>query len=76
LRPSRASRWLFALIALQFLLGITDLALLTPTTLQVLHLLGADLLWIALVATGAEALAHEPAAATHAAPAQEPLVSN
>jgi heme a synthase len=37
------------LLALQFLLGIADVALLAPTSMQMTHLLGADLLWIALV---------------------------
>lgn len=37
------------LLGLQYLLGIADLAFLAPTALQMLHLLGADLLWIALV---------------------------
>ncbi len=38
-----------ALLALQYLLGIADIALLAPTWMQMIHLLGADLLWIALV---------------------------
>jgi heme a synthase len=37
------------LLALQYLLGIADVALLAPTWMQMTHLLGADLLWIALV---------------------------
>lgn len=37
------------LLVLQYLLGIADLALLAPTWMQMAHLLGADLLWIALV---------------------------
>ncbi|MGA8109476.1 MAG: COX15/CtaA family protein [Acidobacteriaceae bacterium] len=37
------------LLALQYLLGILDLTLLAPTWMQMTHLLGADLLWIALV---------------------------
>jgi cytochrome c oxidase assembly protein subunit 15 len=37
------------LLALQYLLGLADLALLAPTWMQMLHLLGADVLWIALV---------------------------
>jgi cytochrome c oxidase assembly protein subunit 15 len=31
------------------MLGILDLALLAPTWMQMTHLFGADLLWIALV---------------------------
>jgi cytochrome c oxidase assembly protein subunit 15 len=38
-----------ALLLFQYLLGVADVTLLAPTWLQLLHLLGADLLWIALV---------------------------
>ena len=38
-----------ALLVLQYLLGLADLVLLAPTWMQMTHLLGADLLWIALV---------------------------
>ncbi len=38
-----------ALLVLQFVLGIGDVLLLAPIWMQVLHLLGADLYWIALV---------------------------
>jgi cytochrome c oxidase assembly protein subunit 15 len=48
---SRISHVVLALIALQLVLGIGDVLLLAPTWMQVLHLLGADLYWIALVAT-------------------------
>ena len=41
------------LLFLQFALGIADIALLAPTWLQIFHLLGADLLWIALVVLAA-----------------------
>jgi len=37
------------LLVLQFALGIADVTLLAPVWLQIVHLLGADLLWIALV---------------------------
>ncbi len=37
------------LLALQYALGIADVALLAPVWLQMMHLLGADLLWIALI---------------------------
>ena len=42
-----------ALLALQFGLGVADVALLAPVWLQIVHLLGADLLWIALVVLAA-----------------------
>jgi heme a synthase len=38
-----------SLLTLQFALGVADVALLAPLWLQITHLLGADLLWIALV---------------------------
>jgi cytochrome c oxidase assembly protein subunit 15 len=47
---SRLGRIVLGLIALQLLLGVGDVLLLAPTWMQVLHLLGADLYWIALVA--------------------------
>jgi cytochrome c oxidase assembly protein subunit 15 len=47
---SRIARVVLALIAAQFVLGTLDVVLLAPTWMQVLHLLGADLYWIALVA--------------------------
>lgn len=37
------------LLALQYALGLADLTMLAPVWLQVVHLLGADLLWISLV---------------------------
>jgi cytochrome c oxidase assembly protein subunit 15 len=42
------------LLVLQFVLGITDVLLLAPAWMQLLHLLGADLYWIALVSLAAE----------------------
>lgn len=49
----RLAAGLIGLLFLQYALGAADLALLTPLWLQILHLLGADLLWIALVILGA-----------------------
>ena len=42
-----------ALLAAQYALGVADLTLLTPLSMQILHLLGADLLWIALIVLAA-----------------------
>ncbi len=42
------------LVVLQLLIGVVNVALLTPITVQVLHLLVADLLWIAVLLMGAE----------------------
>ena len=47
------------LVLFQFSLGIADVLLLTPTWLQLLHLLTADLLWIAFVLLAAELLPWE-----------------
>jgi len=44
---------LIALLLVQYGLGLGDLVLLTPLSMQVLHLLGADLVWIALVIVAA-----------------------
>jgi cytochrome c oxidase assembly protein subunit 15 len=56
LRGAIAGTLLF-LIAAQFVLGVADVLLLAPTWMQVLHLLGADLYWIALIAACASVLA-------------------
>jgi len=44
------------LLCLQFILGIGDVLLLAPQWMQVLHLLGADLFWIALVILASESV--------------------
>ena len=50
-RPSehKLALLVLSLLVLQFGLGVADVTLLAPVWLQILHLLGADLLWIALV---------------------------
>ena len=56
-RRSSSRAWataVMALLAIQFLLGIADVLLLAPAWMQILHLLGADLFWVALVVTAAE----------------------
>lgn len=50
-------RWVFTLVLLQVGLGIVNVALLAPLWMQVVHLLGADLLWIAFVIGTSESLA-------------------
>jgi cytochrome c oxidase assembly protein subunit 15 len=45
----RLAAGLAGLLVLQYALGLADLTLLTPLSMQILHLLGADLLWITLV---------------------------
>jgi cytochrome c oxidase assembly protein subunit 15 len=45
----KLSASVLVLLAAQYLLGFLDVALLAPIWLQVVHLLGADVLWAALV---------------------------
>ena len=54
-RPSerKLALLVLGLLLLQFALGLADVTLLAPVWLQILHLLGADLLWIALVVLAA-----------------------
>ena len=54
-RPSERKLALIVLcfLVLQFGLGIADVTLLAPVWMQIVHLLGADLLWIALVVLAA-----------------------
>jgi heme a synthase len=53
---TRTARVVLGLALLQFVLGIADVLLLAPAWMQVVHLLGADLYWIALVMLAAETL--------------------
>jgi heme A synthase len=68
LSARRASRWarrwaaaVLALVAAQFGAGLLNAALLAPVWLQIVHLLLADLLWVALVLLSASTLAREAA---------------
>jgi heme a synthase len=54
---SKVAQWVVALLVVQLVLGTGDVLLLAPTWMQVLHLLGADLYWVALVALCADVLA-------------------
>jgi cytochrome c oxidase assembly protein subunit 15 len=56
------SAMILLLLALQYVLGVLDVVLLAPTWLQVVHLLGADILWAALVVLAAR-IALAPAVA-------------
>ena len=51
---SRLARIVLGLLAVQFALGIADVLLLAPAWMQLLHLLGADLYWVALVLLAAD----------------------
>ncbi len=54
------SALVLALLAAQYVLGVLDVAWLAPVWLQIVHLLGADALWAALVVLAAR-LTLEPA---------------
>jgi cytochrome c oxidase assembly protein subunit 15 len=47
------SALILVLLAAQYVLGLLDVVMLAPTWLQIAHLLGADLLWAALVVLSA-----------------------
>ena len=57
------SAMVLILLAVQYVLGLLDVVWLAPTWLQVIHLLGADLLWCSLVVLTAR-LTLEPTAET------------
>jgi heme A synthase len=59
-----ASRAVIVLAVAEVLAGFLNLWLLAPVWMQMVHLLMADLLWIALVLLAASALAKSPATST------------
>ncbi len=61
LRPSPQTRFfaisVWGCLGLQMIIGLVNVGLLAPIWMQVLHNLGADLLWLSLVLLGASSLA-------------------
>ena len=51
---ARQAGVVLGLLGFQFVLGLADVLLLAPVWMQILHLLGADLYWVALVALAAK----------------------
>ena len=49
----RLTTVVLTLLGVQFVLGVVDVVLLAPVWMQIVHLLGADLYWVALVALSA-----------------------
>ena len=49
----RLAEVVVGLLVFQFALGVADVLLLAPVWMQIIHLLGADLYWVALVALAA-----------------------
>jgi len=72
----RLSVAVIGLLAVQFGLGIADVLLLAPAWMQLLHLLGADLYWVALVLLAAEAVWPEEAAVTSQRLEAAPIAAN
>jgi heme A synthase len=66
---TRFARAVSALAVVQVTLGMLNVFLLAPVSLQLAHLLVADAVWIALILLGASVLGREPStrAAAHAA---------
>jgi cytochrome c oxidase assembly protein subunit 15 len=62
------ARWIGGLLLLQVALGLADMVALAPVMLQVMHLLGADLFWIALVASCSELIFADKAVGAAAEP--------
>ena len=56
------ARLVLSLLVAQFVLGIADVLLLAPVWMQILHLLGADLYWVALVSLTAGVIWPRPLA--------------
>jgi cytochrome c oxidase assembly protein subunit 15 len=68
-RVRRAALSLALLVAAELLVGVVNVALLAPVWLQLVHLLVADLAWIALVLLAAASLAPTPVEAPFETPA-------
>jgi len=65
IRPQtvKALRWLMAVVAAQLFVGVVNVVLLAPVAVQLLHLLLADALWIALVWLTREVWSQAPSVA-------------
>lgn len=70
----RTATWVAALVVVQLLVGAVNVALLAPGWLQLVHLLIADLIWIAAVVLGLEV--QVAAAEVSEAPASPVLASS
>ena len=54
-KPRRLGLFLASLVVTQWFVGLTNLVLLAPTWLQIVHLFVADLIWMSLVLVAADA---------------------
>ncbi|HET9226386.1 MAG TPA: COX15/CtaA family protein [Thermoanaerobaculia bacterium] len=55
--PHRMARWTAALVVVQIVAGVVNVFLLAPVWMQIVHLLLADMLWIAAILLAARVLA-------------------
>jgi cytochrome c oxidase assembly protein subunit 15 len=72
---TRPARLVLGLMLAQFILGIADLLLLAPTWMQVVHLLGADIYWVALVVLAAQTVWPATALPLSADPVNQPAAA-
>ena len=71
---TRLAKLVLVLLFAQFALGVADVLLLAPAWMQLIHLLGADFYWVALVLLAADTI--WPDAAKHSkVPAPTPLTT-
>ncbi|GEJ57094.1 COX15/CtaA family protein [Anaeromyxobacter diazotrophicus] len=71
-RARRAALALAALVVVEFAAGVVNLLLLAPVAMQVVHLVLADLTWIALVLTAGWSALPDARSREVAAPARQP----
>jgi heme A synthase len=70
---AKLARVVAAAAGLQIAVGVANVALLAPVWIQMVHLLMADVVWIAFVLLSAQVLAVQPATAP--SPAHQPFVA-
>jgi cytochrome c oxidase assembly protein subunit 15 len=75
IRRTRFASVVLGLLVLQFVLGVADVLLLAPAWMQLLHLLGADLYWVALVLLAADAVWPDAAIPAPAVNAHQPTTA-
>lgn len=68
----RMARRLAGLVVLQFCFGAANIVMLTPVSMQLAHLLVADLIWIVLVLLTAESLGWQAQGASPVSPSPAP----
>jgi heme A synthase len=67
--------WTTILLVVQIIAGVLNVYLKVPVAMQLIHLLLADLIWIAIVLVSASALS-EQASVEESAPSATPLAQN